>query len=43
MKFRQEKVTDIFELLFTLMTLARDPNITATYILGEPAYITMSS
>ncbi len=39
MKYRNEKVTDIFELLFTLMTLGCDPNIKATYIYGEPAYI----
>ncbi len=39
MKYRHEKVTDIFELLFTLMTLGCDPNIKATYIYGEPAYI----
>ena len=39
MKYRQEQVTDIFELLFTLMTLGCDPNISATYVFGEPAYI----
>jgi len=39
MQYRSEKVTDIFELLFTLMTLARDPNIYATYIYGEPVYV----
>lgn len=39
MRYRQEQVTDIFELLFTLMTLGCDPNIQATYIFGEPAYI----
>lgn len=39
MRYRHEKVTDIFELLFTLMTLGCDPNIKATYIYGEPVYI----
>ncbi len=39
MRYRREKVTDIFELLFILMTLGCDPNIHATYIYGEPAYI----
>lgn len=39
MKYRREKVTDIFETLFILMTLGCDPNIHATYIYGKPAYI----
>lgn len=39
MKYRRNEVTDIFELLFMLMTLGCDPNIHATYIYGEPAYI----
>lgn len=39
MRYRQEKVTDIFELLFILMTLGCDPNIKATYIYGDAAYI----
>lgn len=39
MRYRHEKVTDIFELLFILMTLGCDPNIKATYIYGEPAYV----
>lgn len=39
LKYRREKVNDIFELLFILMTLGSEENIKATYILGEPAYI----
>lgn len=39
MKYRHEKITDIFESLFILMTLGCDLNIKATYIYGEPAYI----
>lgn len=39
LQYRQEKVTDIFELLFTLMTLGSEVNIKATYIYGEPAYL----
>lgn len=39
MKYRHEKATDIFELLFMLMTLGSDANIVATYIYGEPRYI----
>lgn len=42
MKYRTNEVHDIFELLFTLMTLGCDPNIQATYIYGEPAYIKSS-
>lgn len=39
MRYRHEKVTDIFELLFILMTLGCDPNIYATYIYGQAAYL----
>lgn len=39
LKYRREKVDDIFELLFILMTLGSEVNIKATYIMGEPAYI----
>lgn len=39
LKYRREKVKDVFELLFILMTLADERNIKATYIFGEPAYI----
>lgn len=39
LKYRREKVSDIFELLFILMTLGSEENIKATYIMGEPAYI----
>lgn len=39
LKYRREKVNDIFELLFIIMTLGSEDNIKATYILGEPAYI----
>lgn len=39
MRYRHEQVTDIFELLFMLMTLGSDPNIKATYVLGEPLYV----
>lgn len=38
LKYRREKISDIFELLFILMTLGSEENIKATYILGEPAY-----
>lgn len=38
-KYRHEKVSDIFELLFILMTLGSEENIKATYIMGKPAYI----
>ena len=38
LKYRREKVDDVFELLFILMTLGSEVNITATYILGEAAY-----
>jgi guanine deaminase len=43
MRYRHQKVQDIFELLFILMTLGCDPNIKATYIMGEPAYIRKES
>jgi guanine deaminase len=39
LKYRREKVSDIFELLFIIMTLGSEENIKATYILGEAAYI----
>jgi guanine deaminase len=39
MKYRLEKVNDIFEFLFVLMTLGSEENIKATYIYGKPAYI----
>jgi guanine deaminase len=39
MQYRHKQTTDISELLFMLMTLGCDSNITATYIYGEPAYI----
>lgn len=38
LKYRREKVTDIFELLFILMTLGSEDNIAATYIFGKAAY-----
>lgn len=38
MQYRQSEVHDIFELLFSLMTLGCDPNIKATYIFGQEAY-----
>ena len=39
MKYRSEQITDIFELLFVLMTLGSDANIKATYVYGEPLYV----
>jgi guanine deaminase len=39
LKYRREKVDDIFELLFILMTLGSESNIKATYINGELAYL----
>jgi guanine deaminase len=39
LKYRREKVDDIFDLLFIIMTLGSEDNIKATYIYGEPAYI----
>lgn len=39
LKYRREKVSDIFEFLFILMTLGSEQNIKATYIFGKPAYI----
>lgn len=39
LKYRREKVSDIFELLFIIMTLGSEDNIKATYIYGEPAFI----
>jgi len=38
LKYRREKVSDIFEFLFILMTLGSEVNIHATYIYGKPAY-----
>jgi len=43
LRYRHEKITDIFELLFMLMTLGRDTSIKATYIYGEPAYVRKDS
>ncbi len=37
LKYRREKVSDIFELLFILMTLGSEDNIKATYIYGKLA------
>ena len=37
--YRMQEAQDIFDLLFTLMTLGDDRNITATYINGKAAYI----
>jgi len=39
LEYRKEKINDLFELLFILMTLGSENNIKATYIYGEPAYI----
>ncbi len=39
LKYRSEKVDDIFELLFIIMTLGSEDNIAATYIAGKAAYI----
>lgn len=39
LKYRLEKVDDIFELLFVLMTVGSETNIKATYIYGEAAYV----
>ncbi len=39
MKYRLEKVNDIFDFLFVLMTLGSEENIKATYIYGKPAYL----
>ncbi len=38
LKYRREKISDIFELLFILMTLGSEDNINATYIYGKLAY-----
>lgn len=43
LKYRQNQVEDIFELLFITMSLADEKNIVATYIMGKPAYINESS
>lgn len=39
LEYRREKVNDIFDLLFILMTLGSEDNIKATYIYGEPAFV----
>lgn len=39
LKYRREKVNDIFEYLFILMTLGSEQNIKATYVYGKPAYL----
>lgn len=39
LKYRREKVDDLFELLFILMTLGSEENIKATYIYGKPVYL----
>lgn len=38
LKYRREKVDDIFEYLFILMTLGSEENIKATYVYGKPLY-----
>jgi guanine deaminase len=38
LKYRGEKIVDIFDLLFILMTLGSEINIYATYIYGQQAY-----
>ncbi|OGT45266.1 MAG: guanine deaminase [Gammaproteobacteria bacterium RIFCSPHIGHO2_12_FULL_41_20] len=38
LKYRNNQVDDIFELLFIIMSLADDRNIVATYIMGKPVY-----
>lgn len=39
LKYRNNQVDDIFELLFITMSLAEERNIAATYIMGEAAYV----
>lgn len=39
MKYRHHEVKDIFDLLFMLMTLGEERNISATYICGDPAFL----
>ncbi len=39
LKYRNNQVDDIFELLFIIMSLGLQNNIAATYIMGEAAYI----
>lgn len=39
LKYRNNQVDDIFELLFIMMSLAGEENIAATYIMGKPVYI----
>lgn len=38
LKYRYQTITDIYELLFILMTLGSEDNIKATYIYGNPVY-----
>jgi guanine deaminase len=38
LKYRFERIKDIFELLFVLMILGSENNIKATYVYGEPVY-----
>lgn len=38
-KYRREKVNDIFDFLFILMTLGSEINIYSTYIYGKQAYV----
>lgn len=38
-RYREQEVDNIFDLLFILMTLGSEQNIMATYIYGEEAYI----
>ena len=39
LQYRRERTSDIFDLLFILMTLGSEANIKATYIYGKAAYI----
>ena len=39
LEYRKEKINDVFDLLFILMTLGSERNIKATYIYGEQVYI----
>jgi guanine deaminase len=38
LKYRREKVNDIFEFLFIVMTLGSEDNIAATYVFGKESY-----
>lgn len=42
LKYRNNQVDDIFELLFITMSLANENNIAATYVMGKPAYVNPS-